>query len=677
MLNGIRRFLRRLEASEKFDLPYIMGQADPSATLEERVEWAAALVEWIRSGRGQTSPTTRLRFVLRLFERQPEWRARSAAVIRSILRDTRHVRLFTEIGLPSQPTFGRELRGRLLKVFVPEYLDSGDLAGVQAKIFYEDTDPDWIEAIPDDLWKDVLAWLADGQLVGEPLIPDWPAAVREAARILTARCLEITLRDEILRRSPNRALDANPFLSLGLRLQFLNNNAGDSSTYDGLRTDLAEGRRRLASIRAHLENTGVSVDLVYQLDRIRSDLVRLARLCALLERAARGEDTLPVFQALWLALLRGHVRDVDFGAIFKKHVGLLSKKIVERTGNTGEHAIAQTPAEYRHILWAAAGGGVLTAGTAFVKYLGPHGGALFGEFLFNAVNYGGSFLLMHIVGFKLATKQPAVTAAALAGKLKEDGEQSEDEIFVDEIARIARSQFAAVVGNLAAVIPASLMIDALYVWRTGHSYLSVEKSYAFLDTIHPVWSLTLMYAAMTGVLLWLSSMIAGWVENASVYARLPDVMRTNAGLRWLLGEKRAVRWADGYLHNVAGVVGAISLGVLLAGFPIAGSFFGLPLDARHVTLSTGSVAFSFASIGLDSLTAPLVAATAVGIGCIGLLNFGVSFALALFVAMRARDLSSARVRSIFRRALKRLARRPGEFLFAFPPRGTAAPDETA
>lgn len=664
MLSPLRRFIRRLQASEKTDLSYLFSQADPTAPLPSRIDWLASLVEWLRDDfQGQTSISARIKFVLQWLERNPEIRQRSARVVRSVLRETEPIYLLTEVGLPTEPTFGRELLSRLATVLIPEYADPTDLAGVQARIFYEDNDAERLAAVPPEVVAEVVAWLRTGLPAGEDLIPQWRRPLAEAARILAARSLAITLRSDFSRRSRVTSLDVNPFYRLNTYLTLMIGERLEPGLFEALRQEIADGRRLLQQVRSHLEQTGVSVDLIYQLDRIRNDLARLSRLVGILEKSAQGEDLRQTLWIFWTDLIRGHVRDSDAGAILRKHLGLLSKKVVERTGHTGEHYITQTRSEYWVMLWTAAGGGVLTAGTAFLKYLHGAGGAPFVEFMTNGSNFAISFLIMHFLGFKLATKQPSMTAAALAGKLKEEGNQSDDEAFVDEIARIARSQFAAVAGNLIAVVPAAMLLNWLYALKAGHAYFTPEKATSFLESINPVLSATIFFAAWTGVLLWLSSMIAGWVENASVYWRLPDVIRTHPALRWMLGPKRTARLAEAYLHNVSGVVGAVVLGFLLAATPVFGKFFGLPLDVRHVTLSTGAAAYSVLALGAENIETAIWVFTGIGIAMIGLMNFGISFLLALSVAVRSRDLPRGRMRSIFRRALRRLLRRPQEFLF--------------
>ena len=66
---------------------------------------------------------------------------------------------------------------------------------------------------------------------------------------------------------------------------------------------------------------------------------------------------------------------------------------------------------------------------------------------------------------------------------------------------------------------------------------------------------------------------------------------------------------------------------------------------------------------------------AVGIAVIGLCNFGVSFALALIVALRARDVPRGEAKTLPGAVLRRFARRPLEFFY--PPRDAGPPEATA
>jgi site-specific recombinase len=140
---------------------------------------------------------------------------------------------------------------------------------------------------------------------------------------------------------------------------------------------------------------------------------------------------------------------------------------------------------------------------------------------------------------------------------------------------------------------------------------------------------TAFYAAFTGVLLFASSLIAGWVENWFVWHRLDSALAWNPRIRARLGAERAQRWAQHWRHHISGYAANISLGFMLGIVPVLAAFFGLPLDVRHVTLSTGQLAASVGALGWEVVqTAPFWWCVA-GIAVTGVLNVGVSFGLAL------------------------------------------------
>ena len=319
----------------------------------------------------------------------------------------------------------------------------------------------------------------------------------------------------------------------------------------------------------------------------------------------------------------------------------------------------QNWAEYKAMLIAGFGGGLITAVTAFIKYaVDTHGWPLFIEFVYISLNYSMSFLLMHMMGFKLATKQPSATASHLAARLKQDQEAQDEESFVEEVMRICRSQFAALIGKLAGAAPAALMMGAVFIEVTGEPFLSADKAEHVLMTLHPVYSGTIFFASLTGILLWASSLIAGWAENASAFYQIPRLLASHPLLLWILGKDRTAQVAKKFASHIAGVTGAISFGVLLGFIPLVGRFFGLPLEIRHVTLSTGIAASAFQTLGLGS---PLWLPIICGIILIAFLNFNVSFFLSLMVALRAREVPLSQARHLFAIVGRRLLRRPHDF----------------
>src|SRR6185295_6040783 len=108
------------------------------------------------------------------------------------------------------------------------------------------------------------------------------------------------------------------------------------------------------------------------------------------------------------------LRDRKLSDIARGNLHLLARKIIERAGHTGEHYITTTRVEYVKMLLSAGGGGVLTTGMAALKYFVAWGHyEPFVEGVLSSTDYAVRFIVMQLLGFTLATKQPSMTAAAL------------------------------------------------------------------------------------------------------------------------------------------------------------------------------------------------------------------------------------------------------------------------
>jgi len=169
-------------------------------------------------------------------------------------------------------------------------------------------------------------------------------------------------------------------------------------------------------------------------------------------------------------------------------------------------------------------------------------------------------------------------------------------------------------------------------------------------------------------------MFAAWMDNRFVLHQLGPVLAHHRGLQRLFGPTRMRRFAAWLQHNIAGLAGNISLGLMLGIIPSIAVFFGLPVDVRHVTLSTGQVTAAFAFLGSDHLFHWATIWTVLGVLGIGALNILVSFSLALFVAIKARDVRGVERRQFYRALVRRFFKSPFSFLF---PIGTTAAPKTA
>ena len=309
----------------------------------------------------------------------------------------------------------------------------------------------------------------------------------------------------------------------------------------------------------------------------------------------------------------------------------------------------------------AAGGGAVMAFTTLLKFAlyALALSAFWGGFL-AGVNYALSFVLIQLLHFTVATKQPAMTAPAMAAKLKEIDVGAGLDEFVDKVTHLVRSQVAAVLGNVLVVFPAVLGLCIAWAWAMDTPALSATQAVQVLDALHLLGP-SLLFAAFTGVLLFVSSIMAGWTENWFVLHRLDSALQYNPRITRRLGAARAARWAHFLRGNISGLAANISLGFMLGLVPAFASFFGLGLDVRHVTLSSGQLGAAVASLGPDVLHQSALWWAVASIPLLGALNVGVSFYLAFLLALRAHNVNGTERTRIYQALGSRLRSAPLQF----------------
>jgi site-specific recombinase len=365
---------------------------------------------------------------------------------------------------------------------------------------------------------------------------------------------------------------------------------------------------------------------------------------------------------LFEQLATGQLADLRLGPLLSQNLNLLARKMVERTGVGGEHYIAHSRSDYWLMWRAALGGGLLTVFTAAIKMsiIGKHF-PLFVEGFLTGTNYAVSFVLLQVFGLALATKQPSMTAATFAGIVRRNRGNARWVKIADFVADITRSQLAAALGNIIAVVVGAIAFEKLWQRMFDKSYLSSRAADHVLQTLHPFTSGTAFFAILTGIILWLAAMIGGWCENFSVYHRVTEAVAEHPfGLR--VGRYRMRRWADILERDLAGWATSISLGYLLGFTPVIASFFGLHLDVRHVTLTTGTLALAAARFGTASFGRDWFYWAVGGIGITFVLNLGVSFSIAAYVALRAYDVPRREQKELVGFILKAMLKSPLKFI---------------
>src|SRR5262245_39992099 len=110
---------------DQVGLDALLSQADPREPFAARLRWLSRLCRWVGSGRrlraGDESDSlpqaTRLRFLLGVLDRQPEWKARFARTVRATVREIDSLELYCESGMPLEPgLWGEALERALLRL---------------------------------------------------------------------------------------------------------------------------------------------------------------------------------------------------------------------------------------------------------------------------------------------------------------------------------------------------------------------------------------------------------------------------------------------------------------------------------------------------------------------------------------------------------------------------------
>ena len=653
-------------------LDAVLAHADPSRPLPERVAWAEDLIAWVRS----RSPEKSLRLLLQILERQPEAQLRVARTFRSLVRDTQTLDLFADTGLPRQVAFTQEALSRLASRLLPEPPTTRDLGDIFDRLFSQSGDGDWLEHIDADLAAQIVRLFHHGEQDDESGWNSLRTDLEDAMVQLAGRIRVTGSLREVRCRLAKPAFRDLPFQRLAPAVEALLalsrsgvQNAELTAELNHVRSALDACEFAVEEVTGRLTSTGVSTSLVYNLDRIRAQVRRLELLLEVWSSPCLDDQRM---FAVLADLVRQNHEHRSITGLFRQTLHLLTRRIVERTAETGEHYLARSRSDYFAMFRRALGGGALTGITTIAKLvLAKFAFAEFFKGVAFSLNYAGSFVAIQLSGFTLATKQPAATAPALARRMEELRDAHHKEALVDEIVRLVRSQIAAIAGNLLAVVPATLLLHGAWVLFTGHAVLDEGKAHKIVNSISML-SAAWPFAAFTGVILWLSSMCAGWADNWSTLHELRASISHHRKLQQLLGPSRTARAALWLEHNIAGLAGNISLGFMLGMIPEIAAFFGAPLDVRHVTLSTGQFAAALSVLGIDGIGWHGWLTSVIGILGIGALNLLVSFSLALFVAIRARNVRSSERGLLYRAIGRRLVQEPLGFIL---PVGRAVSNE--
>lgn len=643
----------------------------------EAVPLLKEIVDWLRPRGGQSARViARMIELQQTLEEHPDCHARLADCLQQWLAKASSFQALTSLGILSRRGFRREFADRLYERVNPAPLDMANVRDVLARLFSREGDSEWVAAIPDESWVHFLGclWMSDAA--------QWPRLRRTlhsellyAMEMLSIWVAAEELEPEILRLDRRVVNRDSAFVAQQRELAGMLRaherwllEEGQRLDDDHARILLEQCHEGLALLRRRMVEAGSSVALTHLLERLDQTLARIGLLLDIsgyAEPAQRTESAARLFKILVRAIgERNSLR-----ALWKQNGRLLARSVTHNASHHGEHYITENWGDYGRMLLSAAAGGVVIAAMALLKIIILRQGySAEWQTVLASLNYGLGFMLIHVIGGTVATKQPAMTAASFANAV-EQGEhgRARESRLAELLLQVSRSQFIAIVGNVALALGLAVLA-ALYwpAWQ-GESLLRGDEADYLLYRLQPWQSLALLHAAIAGVWLFVSGLVAGFVDNRGARVQLEARLQHHPLLRpWLpvAGRRRLARYLA---ENYGALTSNFVFGCLLGSTAWFAGLVGLPLDIRHV-------AFSSAELGYASGTSwPGLQAWLLNfcyVLLIAAMNLWVSFSLALAVALRARDTRISRFSALARALGKAICAHP--LALVMPPRQSAA-----
>ena len=377
LLGAVRRDERRRRGVRELSEQLVAFVDAPSAG--ERLDAWMAVVAWTRHGglaRSSDQPaeelvarrTQRLRFLLSVFESSPEAREAMLGGLVRMLGETEGAGVFGEAGLPTQRGFFSELGDRLMRRLLPVPRDGRDLARALGGLFPSDAEVERLRRLPPEIFHRVVTVVAPSERPRSGSRFAWRSPTVSGCwrrgpprRVSSARSARV-------RRPPGlRHRRSTGWPARRTRSSTRGSPAGRPGPWRRNGAKLAtECWGEVGTVRRRLKQEGVSIEIVFALDVIDRSLNRMEAMLEIIE-APPGERRSAAIQRFLARLAALHRKDQGILALAGANLQMLARRIVERSGRTGEHYIAADRKQYWHLWLAAAGGGALTVFTAAVK----------------------------------------------------------------------------------------------------------------------------------------------------------------------------------------------------------------------------------------------------------------------------------------------------------------------
>jgi len=593
----------------------------------------------------------------------------------SVTHGKRFYRILTDADIIQDVSFIYELKQRLIAQFIPNQPDYESLEYVLAQVFYVDFDAEWVNAIPEDQLVQlfhILSSTSNSVDLNSELNPRRQLIF--SIEVLANRISGAAMETEVNKMVPEYASYENPFLNFQRELnlflaQFREDpyKTVDKEDIDYKQLLVLHGHCK-EFINSAYKNTnrfGISIRVNQYLLRIQQQLDRLKDLLLLFLKTSNETNEKKSLDLI-LYLIRVNYRKNNIRELLNKSTQRVASEITLHKAKSGEHYITKDKEEYRKMLHASLGGGGIVGIMCIIKVLLSKAAlSPFGMAFLYSTNYALGFILIYLLGYTLATKQPAMTASSFVKSLEEGSNTGKKKkryrSFAILFARLFRSQFIAFVGNVFMAFPIALIgvwvIDLLLDYN-----IAEQKADKLINDLHPIHSLAILHASIAGIYLFLSGVIAGNVSNRIKHNKIAFRIQEHPVLKAILGRKRTKKIADFHAKKYPGIMSNLWFGVFMGSTASIGYFVGLNIDIRHITFASGNLALGLYGASW-SITISTLLWAILGIGIIGLLNFIVSFTLSIIVAMRSCGIRVRELRYIFSSIVAYFFEKPLHFFF--------------
>ncbi len=648
---------RKKELNELFDAFY--NAADYTSN---NLEFLIDLVAHFRPEKIEKDKPVSIQPLLDYLNEHAVRRYAMSIYLRNVFQNRKFTSILTDSGIIRDAYFLREVRERLMSKILPEQPEPDTLQFLLNQVFYKQKDFEWIQEIS-LLEINELIILLDLQTIYGNEEESSNSAVTEiisGISLLIQRISGRALEQDVLIMVPEYENVQSPFESFEKKLDLVISKIVDQRNFSVSTTDpdfqdliqLLQGCHEI--INTAFDNSakfGISIRVNQSLLRIRQQLFRIEALLPLLATDSE-EDKRDNSIYLAIKLIKYNCRKNNIRRLMLDSTQTIAYEVTQHTAKTGEHYITHSKKEYTNMFLTACGAGLVVGFLCIFKILlGKFHVSDFGHALLYSLNYAFGFILIYLLGFTLATKQPAMTAAAIvksieAGMSAAGNEEDRHRSFAILFSQLFRSQFIAFVGNVFIAFPVALLLIWSLQGLAGFQIVDEHKSAVLLKDINPIESWAIFHASIAGVFLFLSGIISGSISNKIKHKKIYNRIKEHPVLKISLGKEGAQKFASWIERKWAGVASNLWFGVFMGSTASIGIFLGLNLDIRHITFVAGNLAIGLFGEDFQSGWYPILMGI-IGIGVIGFFNFIVSFLLSLWLALRSRDIPISELKYLF------------------------------